>query len=137
MSVKNPIIIVDDDQDDQFLLAKVCEKIGVTHEILFFDDGRDALKYLRSTTERPFLIMSDVNMPLMNGFELRREIHNDVTLREKSIPFVFFSTAASPAQVREAYHLTVQGFFLKETSMEKIEQSLRMIFDYWTKCKRP
>lgn len=137
MNLKNPIIIVDDDQDDQFLMKKVCEKLGVTNKILFFDDGRDALEYLRTTTDKPFIIISDINMPVINGFELRREINKDAALREKSIPFIFFSTAASPSQIREAYQLTVQGFFLKETSMSKIEETLRMVFDYWTNCKHP
>lgn len=135
MSVKNPIIIVDDDQDDQFLMKKVCEKLGVANDVLFFDDGRDALEYLRITHDKPFIIISDINMPVINGFELRREIIKDTTLREKSIPFIFFSTAASPSQIREAYQLTVQGFFVKETSMSQIEETLRMVFDYWTKCK--
>ena len=135
MSVKNPIIIVDDDQDDQFLMKKVCEKLGVANDVLFFDDGRDALEYLHTTHDKPFIIISDINMPAINGFELRREIIKDTTLREKSIPFIFFSTAASPSQIREAYQLTVQGFFVKETSMSQIEETLRMVFDYWTKCK--
>ena len=74
-------------------------------------------------------------MQVINGFELRRVIIKDTTLREKSIPFIFFSTAASPSQIREAYQLTVQGFFVKETSMSQIEETLRMVFDYWTKCK--
>ena len=137
MSVKNPIIIVDDDQDDQFLMKKVCEKLGVANDVLFFDDGRDALEYLHTTHDKPFIIISDINMPAINGFELRREIIKDSTLREKSIPFIFFSTAASPSQIREAYQLTVQGFFVKETSMSQIEETLRMVLDYWTKCKHP
>jgi CheY-like chemotaxis protein len=137
MSSKNPIIIVDDDLDDQFLLRKICENLSVSQELLFFDDGREVLKYLRTTPDKPFVIISDINMPVMTGFELRREINKDESLREKSIPFIFFSTAASPSQIREAYNLTVQGFFLKETSISKIESTMKMILEYWGKCKHP
>jgi CheY-like chemotaxis protein len=137
MNENNPIIIVDDDLDDQFLIRKICENLSLSHDILFFDDGREVLKYLRTTTDKPFIIISDINMPIMTGFELRKEINQDEVLREKSIPFIFFSTAASPAQIREAYRLTVQGFFLKETSIKKIEETMKMIIEYWQKCKQP
>ena len=132
-----PIIIVDDDQDDQFLIKKVCENIGTNRNMLFFDDGREVLKYLRATTDNPFLILCDINMPVINGLELRREINKDEGLRTKCIPFVFFSTAASPVQIDEAYRLTVQGFFIKETSMQKLEKTLRLVFEYWELCKHP
>jgi CheY-like chemotaxis protein len=137
MKSNDPIIVVDDDLDDQFLVKKVCENLHISRDITFFDDGRDVLKYLRSTAENPFLILCDINMPAMSGLDLRREINKDDFLRVKSIPFVFFSTAASPAQLREAYLLTVQGFFIKETTMERIEKTLKLIFDYWEICKHP
>lgn len=137
MGSKKTIVIVDDDHDDQFLLKKVCENLAVPYDLLFFDDGREVLKYLRETAEKPFLIISDINMPVMNAFQLQQEIHKDEVLREKSIPFVFFSTAASPSQIREAYRLTIQGFFIKETSMSKIEETMKLIINYWEKCRHP
>jgi len=137
MKSENPIIVVDDDLDDQFLVKKICENLHVTKEVLFFDDGKELLKYLRTTVQKPFIILCDINMPLMTGLELRRAINQDDQLRKKSIPFLFFSTAASPAQIREAYDLTVQGFFIKETTMEKIQDTLKLILDYWEKCKHP
>jgi CheY-like chemotaxis protein len=137
MISNDPIIIVDDDQDDQFLMRKICEKMNVQRKLIFFEDGREALRYLRTTDDKPFIILSDINMPAMNGLELLREIVKDDFIRMKSIPFIFFSTAASPSQIREAYALTVQGFFVKETSMSKIEHSLRVILDYWEHSKHP
>lgn len=137
MSNDEPIIIIDDDLDDQFLFKKICEDIGVDKQVIFFDDGREVLKYLRTTTQKPFLIICDINMPAMTGLELRREINADEHLRLKSIPFVFLSTAASPAQIREAYLQSVQGFFIKATTIKKLEKTIRMILGYWQECNRP
>lgn len=134
---EGPIIFLDDDIDDHFIFSEICKKMGIGNRLKFFRSGEDLLHYLRVTEERPFIIFSDINMPQMSGIVLRRHINDDPHLREKSIPFVFFSTAASPEQIREAYKLTVQGFFLKETTFEELEVTLRMILGYWKKCKHP
>lgn len=137
MATDEPIIVIDDDLDDQFLIKKICEDLEIKHPILFFDDGRELLKYLRAASENPFLIICDINMPVMTGLELRREISTDEILKLKSIPFVFLSTAASPAQIKEAYLLTVQGFFIKPTTIDKLKQTFKLIFGYWNECKHP
>jgi CheY-like chemotaxis protein len=78
-----------------------------------------------------------MNMPRMSGLELRRRINEDEILRRKSIPFVFFTTAASKQQVEEAYDLTVQGFFIKEPSFIETQRTFKLILEYWDKCKHP
>lgn len=137
MYSKEPIVIVDDDTDDHYIIKKIKERIGFENELIFFPDGKQVLEYLQTTKQKPFIILCDINMPVKNGLELRREIDKDEHLRKKSIPFVFFSTAATRAQVEEAYNLTVQGFFLKEQSFIETERTLKLILDYWDKCKHP
>lgn len=137
MLIDDPIVIVEDDADDQYFIRSICEKLGVTAELIFFDDGLSALNYLQATTTKTFLILCDINMPVMNGIELRRKIQEDPHLREKSIPFVFLSTAARPKEVQEAYHLTVQGFFVKASQLSEMERSLELILRYWMDCKHP
>jgi CheY-like chemotaxis protein len=132
-----PIIVVDDDPDDHEFMKDFCHRAGVSDRLRFFVNGFEALKYLKATTDKPFIILCDINMPVMNGLEFRKSINDDDYLRRKSIPFVFFSTAASPSQVREAYDLTVQGFFLKKPSISQTEESLKRILDYWRDCQHP
>jgi CheY-like chemotaxis protein len=135
MAINGPILVVDDDDDDHYILKRVCEKLGVTTPVIFFTDGRKLLEYLKSTTQRPFIILSDVNMPVMNGLELKRQIDADESLRKKMIPFVFFSTSAMASIVREAFSLSAQGFFIKAQSLDELEATLRTIFQYWEKCE--
>ena len=135
--IHEPIVIVEDDADDQYFIRTLCEKLGVVAELIFFDDGLKALNYLQSTDKKTFLIICDINMPVMNGLELRRNIQENEMLRKKSIPFIFLSTAARPKEVEEAYNLTVQGFFLKASQLSEMEKTLELIFNYWLKCKHP
>jgi CheY-like chemotaxis protein len=109
MAIKGPIVIVDDDDDDHYILKRVCEKLGITSPIIFFADGKQFLDYLKSTEDKPFIILCDVNMPVMNGLELKRRIDDDEVIRKKGIPFVFFSTSAMSSIVREAFQMSVQG----------------------------
>jgi CheY-like chemotaxis protein len=135
--VTEPILIVEDDLDDQFLLKKVFERIGVESDLVFFPNGKEALDYLKTSGKETFMILCDINMPVMNGLELRERINKDEELRRKSIPFIFLSTAARPIDVCTAFELSVQGFFVKESTLLEMEESLRTIFMYWARCKHP
>ena len=137
ISDKEPIIFLDDDTDDHFIFLEICKKLDLQNQLKFFKHGEDLLDYLRETTDKPFIIFCDINMPRMSGLTVRKKINEDPALKEKSIPFVFFSTAASPEQIREAYGLTVQGFFLKEPTFVETEETFRLILKYWQKCKHP
>lgn len=137
MARTGPIIVVEDDQDDQYIFEEVIRSIGVSNPILFFDSGINALQYLQTTTDQPFVILSDMNIPKMSGMELRQAIEDDPALKKKAIPFVFVSTDASPIGVRQAYDFTVQGFFKKPDSMEEFKKMLALLFNYWELCRHP
>lgn len=131
-----PIIIVEDDPDDQLLISEICKRLN-QGGVVIFDNGISVLNYLRTTTDQPFLILCDVNMPAMNGLQLRAEIIRDEILRKKSIPFVFFSTVAMQEEVDAAYDLIVQGYFEKGRNYDDLESTLQLLIAYWQKCRHP
>jgi len=133
----DPIIVVEDDPDDQELLKYICKSLDIKNELLFFDNGAAAYDYLTTTTNKTFIILCDINLPMMDGIELRDKIEKNEVLKRKSIPFVFMSTAATKSQVEKAYLLAVQGFFLKAMSFKEFERKLRIIFEYWQECITP
>lgn len=137
MAINGPIIIVDDDDDDHYILKRVCEKLGITSPVKFFSDGKKVLEYLRTTDDKPFLILCDVNMPVMNGIELRMRMDEDPELKKRGIPFIFFSTSAMASIVKDAFQMSVQGFFIKGQSLEELENTLKTIFTYWSKSEHP
>ena len=132
---KGPIVIVEDDSDDQEIYAAAIQAIGIPNKLLFFDTALSALSFLKTTQEQPFIILSDVNMPQMTGLQFKEKIQQDAYLREKGVPFIFISTNASTAAVKMAHSLSVQGYFQKPHTMEDIKDMLRKLFDYWELCK--
>jgi len=137
MPKRRPIIIIEDDQDDQDMLEEVMVTLEVKNERRYFDNCQNALDYLLTTSEQPFIILSDVNLPRMTGTALKKKINENEVLREKSIPFIFLTTSNSEQEVQQAYEMMVQGYFQKEHSHEKLKQMVKMILDYWSICKHP
>jgi CheY-like chemotaxis protein len=137
MNQQGPIIIIEDDTDDQEVFQEVFDSLDYGNEILFFQDGYKALEYLEETSVKPFIMFSDINMPKLSGMELRDKIHQNEDLRLKSIPYLFFSTSAEQAHVIEAYSKSVQGFFIKPSSYTELRETIKIILDYWMKCLSP
>jgi len=131
MAINGPVLIVDDDPDDQEMIDRILKKMNLENEVKFFPDGERLLEYLRTTSDKPFIIICDINMPIMNGLQLKEAIEKDHYLRRKSIPFVYLSTTANPQQVRKAYELTVQGFFVKGQSYDALKNAITQIISYW------
>lgn len=137
MAKTGPIIIVDDDQEDQEMLAEVIKMNGISNELKFFADGDEALQYLSTTDDNPFLIICDINMPVMNGLELRNNINANPHIVKKSIPFIYYTTHAEKHAVEKAYDMAVQGFFQKPGTIEEMKKLLQMMIGYWSMCHHP
>jgi len=137
MNSDDHVVIIEDDADDKEMLEEVFEKLGYINKLLFFSDGQEALDFLNSSDIIPFIILSDINMPKLDGFALRDKINMDAKLQMKCIPYLFFSTASSQKAVVDAYSLSVQGFFIKQSSMAELEKTITVIMEYWKRCVAP
>lgn len=137
MNKNGPVVVIEDDEDDQIVLNEIFKILDYKNKIVFFRDGDLALEYLNKTDTIPFLILSDINMPKINGFELRSRIHTNEQLHLKCIPYLFFTTSANKKSVVEAYAMSVQGFFVKPDTHQKLENTIRKIMEYWRECIAP
>jgi CheY-like chemotaxis protein len=137
MNKAGPIIIIEDDMDDQDILSDIFKELDYKNKLIFFGDSVKALEYLTDTDIEPFLVLSDINMPKLNGMELREKIHNNEDLRLKSIPYLFFSTNAEQQHVIDAYSRSIQGFFVKPSNYDKLKSVMIKIVEYWQECESP
>lgn len=137
MNKNGAIIIVEDDIDDQEMFTTIFRELNYKNKIVFFNDGQEALTYLTAKTSEPFIVFSDINMPKLNGIELRKQIHENEDIRLKTIPYLFFTTSAEQEAVIDAYSKSIQGFFIKPTSFQDLKELIRIIVEYWKNCVSP
>ncbi len=127
----SPIVIVEDDPDDCEILVNVFKEIGVQNEFKCFESPVPALAYLRTTKQVPFIIISDINMPQMNGLAFKRVLNEDKSFTERKVPFVFLSTSDAHHLINEAFHLSVQGYFKKPNDINSLKEIAKNIVEYW------
>jgi CheY-like chemotaxis protein len=137
MPKNGPIIIVEDDHDDQEMLKEVFEELHFPNLLRFFSSCLEAFDYLCTTFEKPFLIISDINLPVMSGFDFKQKINSNEHLRRKNIPFIFLSTNSEKTAIAKAYDVLAQGYFVKPVKFGDIKELLVRIIHYWQFSSRP
>jgi two-component system chemotaxis response regulator CheY len=120
------ILIVDDSQT----MRKVIQKTVVISGFPMGDcweaeNGRDALEILHSHWVD--LILADINMPVMNGLEMLRELRKDELYQK--IPVVLITTEGSEKRLQEAYALGIKGYIQKPFHPETLRDVLSRIME--------
>ena len=137
MNKKGPIIVIEDDEDDRQFIKEVFIELNYENSIIFFEDGQLALNHLINEEVEPFIIISDINMPVLNGMALKEEIQKNEDIRLKCIPYLFFTTSANQEHVIDAYSKSVQGFFIKPNTIGELKATITKIIEYWQECESP
>ena len=137
MNKNGTIIIVEDDPEDQEVLVEIFEKLKYPNKVLYFFDGHKVLEYLELSNDKPFIIISDINLPRLSGLALRDKLHNNEHLRLRCIPYLFLTTSIAHKDVIDAYSKSVQGFFVKPVRFNELEKLIQNIITYWKDCTAP
>ena len=133
----SPIYIVDDDTEDEDLIKEAFDQLGIKNELKFFRSAESILTELKKDIKIPFIIISDVNLPKMDGFELREKILEQSSVKDKTVPFIFWSTTASAAQIKKAYELSAHGFFIKGRNYTELKKQILEMVSYWSDSLAP
>jgi CheY-like chemotaxis protein len=124
------ILLVEDDDVDAMSIKRAFKKLRLGNPIIRACDGLEALQLLRNgTVPSPFIILLDLQMPRLNGFEFLEEIRQDPTL-DKSIVFVL-TTSKSDEDVTASYQKSIAGYFVKEDVGSDFLDIVKMLKGYW------
>ena len=110
------IVVVEDETDLREILVDELEEMG--HEIVEADDGEKGLTCILD--QDPDLILADINMPKLNGRQLRQRLLDDHP-KHASIPFVFMSAFADPQDVSEGMNIGATHYFTKPLNYDELE----------------
>jgi response regulator RpfG family c-di-GMP phosphodiesterase len=136
MMPKGMLIFVDDDPDEYEMFKDVFNTF-YDNEVKYVKNGEEGLKLITEHKDHIFMIVSDINMPKMNGLEMKRIIEGTPLLKIRSIPFVFRTVHDNAVVTKEAYGLGIQGLFIKSADIEVVHKQIDMIINYWTLAVHP
>jgi CheY-like chemotaxis protein len=119
MPDKNTILIAEDDEDDRFLIKYAFTKTAPALTVAFVCNGEEAIAYLLSRDraagaaekQPPILLLLDIKMPRINGFEVLEWLVNHPAHRPAMV--VIFSSSADPKDLKRARELNCDGYFVK------------------------
>lgn len=131
------ILLVEDNPNDVELALHVFRQNGIEERVRVVRDGEEALEFLqcrgrsagRLRTEGPALILLDLKLPKVDGFQVLQVIRNDEQLR--TIPVIVLSTSGEPSDVYRCYALGVNSYIVKPVEFDRFVDAMSSILQYW------
>lgn len=117
------ILLVDDEDDCNFVTKLVLKKAGHTGKLTCFTSADEALEFLREHAERPDIMFVDINMPKVTGFDMLETCEAEGLLPNGHTSVVMFSSSNRPADLEKALSFrSVIGYVEKALSIESFER---------------
>lgn len=142
--MKKPVILlVDDDPNDRFIMQSAFHRIGVNDPIYTLADGAEAISYIKGEGEYsdrnrfaiPTLLLLDLDMPRINGFDFLRFIKEHTHLRV--IPTIILTSSCDPDDVKTAYLLGANSYLVKASTFDGVCDQLKFVYGYWMRVEVP
>lgn len=132
-----PILMAEDDPDDRLMAKEALEEVRLANELHFVENGEELLDFLKrrngyedpAASPRPGVILLDLKMPRVDGFDALEVIKEDPELR--NIPVVVMTTSRADEDVIRSYDLGVSGYVTKPVTFEGLVEVMKALGQYW------
>ena len=136
MKNTRPILLVDDDRTDVLLFERALKRLEITSPVVCSSNGAEALEYMMdSSNTRPWIVVSDLNTPTMNGIEFLRAIKAHETLKRTVV--IIVSGSSADRDVDECFRLGAAGYITKPPDYQKLLDMIQTLHAYWTLSEIP
>ena len=128
------ILLVDDNAGDIELTKVALRDAKIVNEVHVTRDGEEALAFLRRQGEfaqapRPDLVLLDLRMPKVDGYQVLAEMKGDPELRR--IPVVVMSSSSAEQDLARAYDAQVSAYLVKPSHFEEYFNAIRAVKELW------
>jgi CheY-like chemotaxis protein len=125
--IKGKILLIDDDEDDQFVFKDALREIRFPYACEVAGNGLEAVARLTGDEDLPAMIFLDLNMPLMNGVEFLKHVREHPSINQ--IPIVIFSTSNNPADRTDLPKLGASSFITKTADFRELTIKLTQLLN--------
>ncbi len=131
------ILMADDDEEDREFAREALVEARLTNDFRTVADGEELMDYLLQrkaysdpgSAPRPGIILLDLQMPRMDGFEALKRIKADPSLSE--IPVIILTTSGADEDISRSYSLRASSFIRKPVKFDGLVEALRAVGRYW------
>jgi CheY-like chemotaxis protein len=127
------VFIADDDEDDRFLLNLAFDQYSPRCRLVFAHDGLALLDALAHSESSPHLIILDLNMPLLDGFEVLKALRNHP--QYLTTPIVILTTSEADWDRQQAQRLGANEFITKPLNSVQLGQVVTQLRAEWLEGK--
>ncbi len=133
-----PIVVVDDDEVDRYLVKRTVKSLGIDARLIQYADGDQFIEVVRdnprleaeiAVTPPPILVLLDINMPRMSGFDVLEKLMKELDNNEHFV-FVTMYSSSNHAQDRDdaMKYPFVKDYIVKPVTAEKLKELLRILY---------
>lgn len=137
------ILLVEDDPDDAELAVRALKKLSATKAVVVVRDGVEALDYIFGTGDyqgrdpeiQPAVILLDLKLPKIDGFEILRRLKTDE--RTRAIPVVVLTSSNEEKDIIDCYRLGANSYVRKLVDFSWFGEAIQQLGLYWTLMNEP
>ncbi|HQL77447.1 MAG TPA: response regulator [Verrucomicrobiota bacterium] len=135
---RSPVLLAEDDPNDVLFLRRAFEENQVLNPLQVVSNGEEAIQYLagegrfadRAAHPFPALFLLDLKMPVKDGLEVLRWLHQHPEIPSK-LPVVVLSSTELPNETQMAYAMDIQACIVKPLSFSELREKVRILKEYW------
>ncbi len=129
MASPRPIILVEDNPDDERLTLRSLRRSKITNPILIARNGEEALNLVFNTHPSPSVVLLDLKLPKLNGLDVLRRIRAEPKF--KTLPVVVLTSSSEEPDIIESYNLGANSYVRKPVDFEEFAQAVTQLGLYW------
>ena len=128
MGNNNYILLAEDDEDDQELIRMAFSKVTADHTFKIVNNGQEALETLANLNSVPCLIILDLNMPVLNGFQTLEALNSNPKFSK--VPKVILTTSDSDENKKRSISSGAVDYFVKPSNMKEFIVTAEKMLTY-------